>query len=61
MDFNSELEVRQEIMIRLDVVYELINDLIRIQHQHQKHESLTNHDTSSLYHILWTKSATLWQ
>jgi hypothetical protein len=33
MELNSELEVRQEIMIRLDVVYELINDLIHISFQ----------------------------
>jgi hypothetical protein len=33
VEYNSELEVRQEIMIRLDVVYELINDLIQISFQ----------------------------
>jgi hypothetical protein len=33
MEYSSELEVRQEIMIRLDVVYELINDLIQISFQ----------------------------
>ena len=30
MEFNSELEVRQEIMIRLDSVYEVLDELIKV-------------------------------
>ena len=30
MEFNSELEIRQEIMIRLEAVYEVLDGLISL-------------------------------